>query len=228
MFGSSKKPVVFSPSGYRQRRRGLPGWFISLLIGMILGSTSLWFLLSNYGPPRISLAEAQQLQRHIDALTQDKQQLQHRILELEQHLSQTQQLVKQLQPVQTTSPALQLNDILAKLPPTQSEADVQLRQAKFYGRSGELGYELVFTRHPKHSQAIPIRIEIHTSGQYQNGKQGYAQLAPVQLQATPYIRLDESQLLNKTTLMPQNVEVKVLHEDGRVISKQWFKVTHKP
>lgn len=252
MFGSSRKQVVFNPSMYgssNRRNRRMPRWLITFLAGMITGSGGLWFLQTNYGPPRLSIEESNRLQTTISELNQEKSALQQQLSETQLTLNQTRDLVKQLQPIVTNSssteqtvnndPALNpitpiqenaqrvdMNEVLKNLPADPKNNPVGIRIGNFQGGIGKLSYELVLTKSNINEPNIPARVEIVTTGYYKNGNRGFDQLQSINITANEYVRLQGQVNLSKPTLTPQSVEVKVIHAQTRkVLGSRSFTVT---
>ena len=75
------KRAIFKPAPYDTRRgsRGLPGWLILFLIGILLGGGGVLFLQASYGEKRLSLAETQKLTEELKNLTVEKQTLQTKV-----------------------------------------------------------------------------------------------------------------------------------------------------
>jgi hypothetical protein len=73
-----KGPVVFEPRGYsgsRSRWR-LPRWLVILVAGVALGAGGLWLVQARYGPKRLSLQEARELQERVVQLDGERGTLQ--------------------------------------------------------------------------------------------------------------------------------------------------------
>lgn len=252
MFGSSRKQVVFNPSVYGsngRRNRRMPRWLITFLAGVITGSGGFWFLQTNYGPPRLSIEESNRLQASISELNQEKSALQQQLSETQLSLNQTRDLVKQLQPVVTTSapseetvnnnPALNpitpiqegaqrldMSEVLKNLPADPKNNPVGIRIGNFTGSIGQLSYELVLTKSDANATNVPARVEIMTTGRYKNGNRGFDQLQAINITANEYVRLQGQVNLSKPTLTPQSVEVKVINTQTRkVLGSRSFTVT---
>ncbi|NOL51009.1 hypothetical protein [Pelistega suis] len=256
MFGSSRKQVVFHPSVYGnsgRRNRRMPRWLITFLAGIITGSGGLWFLQTNYGPPRLSVEEANKLQTTISELNQEKSALQQQLSEAQLNLNQTKDLVKQLQPVvATNTPSteqtvnndptlnpitpiqegnanLNMVEVLKNIPPDPQNNPVGIRVGNFQGSIGQLSYELILTKSDINAANVPARVEIITIGQYKNGNRGFDQLQSINITANEYVRLQGQVALSKPTLTPQSVEVKVINTQTRkVLGSRSFTVTPTP
>ena len=79
-FGSSKRSV-FKPTAYgnSRRPRRIPRWLVLMLTGVVLGSGGLLFLQKNYGPPRLTIEQSEQLHNDINSTNLDKQRLQSQL-----------------------------------------------------------------------------------------------------------------------------------------------------
>jgi hypothetical protein len=75
------KRAIFKPAPYDTRRgsRGLPGWLILFLAGILLGGGGVLFLQASYGEKRLSLAETQKLTEELKNLSVEKQALQTQV-----------------------------------------------------------------------------------------------------------------------------------------------------
>jgi hypothetical protein len=75
------KRAIFKPAPYDTRRgsRGLPGWLVLFLVGILLGGAGVLFLQASYGEKRLSLAETQKLTEELKNLSIEKQTLQTRV-----------------------------------------------------------------------------------------------------------------------------------------------------
>lgn len=248
MFGSSRKQVIFNPSVYgnNRRNRRMPRWLITFLAGVITGGGGFWFLQTNYGPPRISLEEANQLQSTISDLTQEREAVEQKLAESQLALSQARDLIKQLQPVVTTTnntatPAgeslnpitpiqentVQANmaEVLKNLPPDPNKTPVGVRVGNFTGSIGKLGYELILTKSDAKAANIPARVEMLVRGVYRNGNRGFEQLQSINITANEFVRLQGQISLTKATLTPQTIEIKVINTQTRkVLGSRSFEV----
>ena len=244
MFGSKNKQVIFSSSPYSSsRNRRMPRWLMTFLAGAILGGTGFWFLQTNYGPPRISLEEAQRLQQTISDLTQDKTKLEQQLSEGKQALAQAHDTIKQLKPVVATEPVVAsgpitpiqeanvpgavggMSEIVKNLPPDPSNNPVGVRVGNFKGAMGELNYELILAKRNPNDADVPARVEIVVFGHYRNGNKGFDQLNSLNVTANEYVRLQGTSKLSKPTLTPKTVSVKVIDTQTRkVIGARSFDV----
>lgn len=249
MFGSSRKQVIFNPSVYgnSRRNRRMPRWLITFLAGVITGGGGFWFLQTNYGPPHISLEEANRLQSTISDLNQEKEAVEQKLAESQLALAQARELIKQLQPVVTTpSPSTEaglnpitpiqenqaqanMAEVLKNLPPDPNNTPVGIRVGNFTGSIGKLGYELILTKSNTQSANIPARVEILTRGVYRNGNKGFEQLQSINITANEYVRLQGQVSLSKATLTPQTVEIRVIDTQTRkVLGARNFDVQPEP
>jgi len=87
MLGQSGRPV-FKPSVYQPGRhnRRLPRGLGLLLIGIALGAGGVLFLQTNYGPPRLSTEQSEQVRSELNAATLERQRLQTQIDDLQRQL----------------------------------------------------------------------------------------------------------------------------------------------
>lgn len=87
MLGQSGRPV-FKPSVYQPGRhnRRLPRGLGLLLIGIALGAGGVLFLQTNYGPPRLSTEQSEQVRSELNAATLERQRMQTQIDDLQRQL----------------------------------------------------------------------------------------------------------------------------------------------
>ena len=87
MLGQSGRPV-FTPSVYQPGRhnRRLPRGLGLLFIGIALGAGGVLFLQTNYGPPRLSTEQSEQVRSELNAATLERQRLQTQIDDLQRQL----------------------------------------------------------------------------------------------------------------------------------------------
>ncbi|MGN6581735.1 MAG: hypothetical protein ACTHJ1_17365 [Bordetella sp.] len=87
MLGQSGRPV-FKPSVYQPGRhnRRLPRGLGLLFIGIALGAGGVLFLQTNYGPPRLSTEQSEQVRSELNAATLERQRLQTQIDDLQRQL----------------------------------------------------------------------------------------------------------------------------------------------
>lgn len=248
MFGSSRKQVIFNPTVYGNNRRSrrMPRWLITFLAGVITGGGGFWFLQTNYGPPRISMEEANRLQSTITDLTQEREAVEQKLAESQLALSQAHDLIKQLQPViaspdannnpagaslnpitpiQENANQANMAELLKNLPPDPNNTPVEIRVGNFTGSIGKLGYELILTKSDPKTPNTSARVEILTRGVYRNGNKGFEQLQSINITANEFVRLQGQVSLSKSTLTPQTVEIKVVDTQTRkVLGSRSFEV----
>ncbi len=108
MFGQSGRPV-FKPSVYQPGRhnRRLPRGLGLLLIGIALGAGGVLFLQTNYGPPRLSTEQSEQVRSELNAATLERQRLQTQIDDLQRQLqaSRAAQTAAPAEPAAQPAPA---------------------------------------------------------------------------------------------------------------------------
>lgn len=108
MFGQSGRPV-FKPSVYQPGRhnRRLPRGLGLLLIGIALGAGGVLFLQTNYGPPRLSTEQSEQVRSELNAATLERQRLQTQIDDLQRQLqaSRAAQTAAPAEPAAQAAPA---------------------------------------------------------------------------------------------------------------------------
>ncbi len=185
MFGQSRRQV-FKPSPYDTRRRskGLPRWFILLLLGILIGGGGVLILQASYGPKRLSMMESQQLTDQLASITLERQQLQSKLTTLESELQTTQNLANESADVLKAEIAA----LKGRVEPLREEVDmfldaitsnvtfdpVGISGARFTQTSGvaTLDYRVLIVQEDDQQPVYDGRIEVTFEGRYPNGKSG--------------------------------------------------------
>ncbi|NLY35525.1 MAG: hypothetical protein GX040_12535 [Alcaligenaceae bacterium] len=223
MFGSSKR-AVFKPSVYESSssRRGkrMPRWLVILFTGVIMGAGGFWFLQTNYGPKRLSVEESNSLTNEISVLTQEKQRLQAELekttLDLDalkkSNSAQGNTLQSSQERIQQLTADLEL--IKKAIPADPSGNPLGIRAAEFDSAMGKLDYKLLIM---KSDDALPdykAQLEFIVEGRYRNGKTGYAEIPPTDINITNFQQVGGSLTL-PPTLTPRKVTIRVRSIDDQ-------------
>ena len=197
-FGSSKRSV-FKPTAYgsSRRPRRIPRWLVLMLTGVVLGSGGLLFLQKNYGPPRLTVEQSEQLHNDINSANLDKQRLQsqlnqqtHDLTEAKTSLAHQSAQLKQAQAQAAKSDgALQL--FADAMPPDPRGTSPGIRSATFKNNAGQLDYQvLVMQDDNKKATRYQGDMELSVAGRYPNGKTNTIKLPliSVDLQQYAFVR----------------------------------------
>lgn len=185
MFGGSRRQV-FKPSPYDTRRksRGLPRWFILLVLGILIGGGGVLILQASYGPKRLSMLESQQLTDQLASVTLERQQLQSDVITLENRLKTTQNQAEQ----SASEMRAELSALQSRVEPMREEidmflnaitSDVTFDPVGISGASFEqapdsdsLAYRILIVQEDNQQPTYDGRIEVTFEGRYPNGKSG--------------------------------------------------------
>ncbi|MBV6306683.1 hypothetical protein KVP10_17470 [Candidimonas humi] len=177
-FGSSKRPV-FKPTAYgsTRRPRRVPRWLVLLLTGVVLGAGGLLFLQKNYGPPRLTVEQSEQLHNDLNNINLDKQRLQsqlnqatHDLNEARAKITAQSTQVQQAQ-AQSTKAASDLQMFINAMPPDPRGTSPGIRSADFKNNAGNLDYQILLMQDPsKKSATYQGTLELVVAGNYPSGK----------------------------------------------------------
>ncbi|OWT60412.1 DUF6776 family protein [Candidimonas nitroreducens] len=177
-FGSSKRPA-FKPTAYgsTRRTRRVPRWLVLLLTGVVLGAGGLLFLQKNYGPPRLTVEQSEQLHNDLNNSNLDKQRLQSQLNQATRDLSAARSkigsLTTQVQQAQAqvakTASDLQL--FVNAMPPGPRGTSPGIRSAAFENNAGNLDYQILIMQDPaKKIATYQGTLELVVAGNYTSGK----------------------------------------------------------
>lgn len=206
MLGFSKRTTVFKPSVYQpgRRSRRMPRWLVLLLVGITLGAGGVLFLQANYGAPRLTAEQSEQLHSELSTANLDRQRLQGQLEEtMHQHraaqathdklttnLSQAQQQIKGL------NQDLQL--FQAAVPPDPRGGSIGVRSAMLVGTPGRLTYQSLIMRSTEAAKT-PFKgsLQFVVEGRHANGRT--AVITPTELP----ISLNHYQNFSGTLALPE-------------------------
>ncbi len=237
IFGRSRRQV-FKPSPYEtsRRRRGLPRWFILLVIGILIGSGGTLMLQSSYGPKRLTVIESQRLTDDLTAVSLERQQLQTDVADLTRQLEsrgkEAQQTIADLRDEitrlnQDVEPLRQDVERFTEAMTAGLQFDpIGITGARFVQAAGsdELTYHVLLVQEDADQPAYNGRIEVTFEGRYPNGRAGavVALVAPFDLK--------HYQHLQGTVEMPNSLQaaratLRVYPADGqRALSFRTYQV----
>ncbi|CAM4184138.1 membrane protein [Bordetella muralis] len=185
MFGRSQraafKPSVYQPS---KRARRMPRWLGVLLVGIGLGAGGLLFLQANYGPPRLTAEESEQLQSELNTANADRQRLRTQVNE-----ATTQRDASQATETQATTALAEARTRLQKaeqdllifqniVPPDPRGTDIGVRAGSFSRAPGKLSYQVLLMKESKDTE-FKGTLRLTVQGVYRNGRAGAIELDPI-------------------------------------------------
>lgn len=217
MFGRSR-PVVFDPYARRRRRR-LPAWALALGLGVMLGAGGLWWAQAQWLPPRLSVAEGQELRARqqqaqeqaaqqavaLEALREGRDAAAAELAGLKARAGSEGRALEQAQAT--------LEALMEALPPDPREGAVAVRAARFALRGGQLVYTLALSQAGPGLR--PVRLQFVVEGQTTSGASRSLELSPP---APPPLGrqalLQGSVALPAGLQAPRLVTVRVLDREG--------------
>lgn len=185
MFGRSQratfKPSVYQPS---KRPRRMPRWLGVMLVGIGLGAGGVLFLQANYGPPRLTAEQSEQLQSELTAANLDRQRLQSQLSE-----ATTQRDANQVSRDQATTELTDARTRMQKaeqaltlfqdlVPPDPRGTDIGVRAGSFSRAPGKLSYQVLLMKDSKGNE-FKGTLRLTVQGVYRNGRSGAIELAPI-------------------------------------------------
>lgn len=222
------KRAIFKPAPYDTRRgsRGLPGWLILFLIGIILGGGGVLFLQASYGEKRLSVAETQKLTEELKTVSIERQTLQKKFDEAQQTLEKTDKahaaLVNQLQ--------LKLNTAESTIAPLREQLNLFAKTLPFDPRYGPVGVSTnLFTQDKKTGQVSYLLwllqenaqrpefkgwLELSFEGRHANGRTQTIAIPRIDVKLKHYLHIAGTADLPEGFIATR-VNAKILSEDGK-------------
>src|SRR5690606_21349358 len=153
MFGRSQR-AVFKPSVYQpgKRTRRMPRWLVLLLVGIGLGAGGVLFLQANYGPPRLTAEQSEQLQSELNTANLDRQRLRTQLAEAVAQRDANQatrdQASADLEQARARIQALnqEFKIFQDAIPPDPRGTDIGVRSGSFSRDPGKLNYQVLLMR----------------------------------------------------------------------------------
>lgn len=222
------KRAIFKPAPYDTRRgsRGMPGWLILFLLGILLGGGGILFLQSSYGEKRLSLAETQQLTEELKNLSVEKQSLQTRVdasqTVLDTEVRARDDQINQLKNSLSTAESL--------IGPLREQLSLFAKTLTFDPRYGPIGVSTSLIIQEKNSTKLSYLLwlmqesaqkpefkgwlELSFEGRYANGRVETITLPRIALKLNHYLHV------TGTTDLPAGftatrANAKVVSEDGK-------------
>jgi hypothetical protein len=221
------KRAIFKPAPYDTRRgsRGLPGWLILLIVGILLGGGGVLFLQASYGEKRLSIAETQKLTEELKNLSVEKQTLQTRVDEAQKVLD-TEVRTRDTQIKELSGKLTKAEGIIV---PLREQLDVFAKTLVFDPRFGPIGISTSQISQEKNSTKLSYLVwllqenaqrpefngwlELSFEGRYANGRVETVTLPRIEVKLKHYLHV------TGTTDLPAGFTVtranaKVIAEDG--------------
>lgn len=222
------KRAIFKPAPYDTRRgsRGLPGWLILLIVGILLGGGGVLFLQASYGEKRLSVAETQKLTEELKNLSVEKQTLQTRVDEAQKVLD-AEVRARDTQIAALTGKLTKAESIIV---PLREQLDVFAKTLVFDPRFGPIGISTSQITQEKNSTKLSYLVwllqenaqrpefkgwlELSFEGRYANGRAETVTLPRIEVKLKHYLHI------TGTTNLPAGFTVtranaKVMAEDGK-------------
>ena len=222
------KRAIFKPAPYDTRRgsRGLPGWLILFLIGILLGGGGVLFLQASYGEKRLSLAQTQKLTEELKNLSIEKQTLQTRVDEskkvLDSEISVRDAKIKQL-----TS---NLSSAESLIGPLREQLNLFAQTLPFDARYGPIGVSTSLFTQEKNSTKLSYLVwllqenaqkpefkgwlELSFEGRYANGRTETITLPRIAVKLNHFLHVTGTSDL-PAGFTATRANAKVLTEDGK-------------
>ncbi len=214
------KPVVFEPSGFRRKRRGLRRWLVLLLTGMVIGVSAVIFVQERYLPPRLSAAASTELRAALDQAQAERQSLRTELDATTARLTETldgrKALDTDLVSSRETIEGLRadLASVIAALPPDPRGGAIEVRAGRFSVDAGKLLYDVMLTRDGS-GKAFNGVMQLVVEGQSSRSDSSSVNLKPVPVSVAHYQSLRGSLPL-PTDFRPSQATVRVLDRvDGK-------------
>lgn len=177
---------TFKPSPYNTQRhsRGLPRWFILLVLGILMGAGGVLLLQASYGPKRLTVLESEKLMADLTTLNSKHQTAQNDLASLTAQLQSVQQASDQV--VRQTQQ--ELETLKQKLVPTEQALEIfkkALASSMSFDPIGIAGdsfiqsksqpsltYQVLLIQSPKSTTPFVGQADITFEGTYPNGRAG--------------------------------------------------------
>ena len=220
MFGRSQR-ATFKPSVYNpgKRARRMPRWVFLMLIGVGLGAGGVLFLQANYGPPRLTIEQSEQLQAELNAANLERQRLRTQLGE-----ATTQRDSSQAAHKQATTELTAAREQLAQLdkaltvfqnvvPPDPRGTDIGVRSGLFSRAPGKLSYQVLLMRDSKGPE-FKGTLRLTVEGVYRNGRAGAIDLPPIDITLNHY-HVAQGTAEVPEGLTPRSIRIQVMDPSDR-------------
>jgi hypothetical protein len=221
MFGRSQR-AVFKPSVYQpgKRTRRMPRWLVLLLVGIGLGAGGVLFLQANYGPPRLTAEQSEQLQSELNTANLDRQRLRTQLAEAVAQRDANQatrdQASADLEQARARIQALnqEFKIFQDAIPPDPRGTDIGVRSGSFSRDPGKLNYQVLLMRESSDGPAFKGTLNLAVTGVYRNGRSGTIELDPIDVSLGRY-QVAQGAADVPENFTPRSVRIQVLDPSGR-------------
>lgn len=222
------KRAIFKPAPYDTRRgsRGLPGWLILLIVGILLGGGGVLFLQASYGEKRLSLAETQKLTEELKNVSVEKQTLQKRVDEVQKQFdTETKSRDDQITALKKSLSAAE-----AQIVPLREQLNVFAKTLPFDPRYGPIGVSTGQFIQEKNSSKLSYLVwllqenaqkpeftgwlELSFEGRYANGRTQTIVLPRTEVKFKHYVHIAGTEQLPEG-FTATRANAKVVTEDGK-------------
>mgnify|MGYP001203521107 CR=1 FL=1 len=197
MFGRSR-PVVFDPYRRQRRRRRLPAWLWTLLLGLVAGAVGTVVAQQRWLPERLSAADSAQLRSALLEARAGRDRLQR---ELQAAGGERDAARTELQTLQRSHDTLaarvadwdeDLAFLVDALPPDPREGTVEVRAVRAVVRGGVLHYALALSHDGRPIDGV---LTLAAEGRSADGRAQRLELPPVDLRiAARHVERGEARL----------------------------------
>lgn len=222
------KRAIFKPAPYDTRRgsRGLPGWLILFIVGIVLGGGGVLFLQASYGEKRLSAAETQKLTEELKTVSIERLNFQKKFDEAQQVIEKTTKehdsLVNQLQLKLTTAESTigplreQLNLFAKTLPfdPRFGPVGVSSSQFTQDKKTGKLSYLVWLLQENAQRPEFRGWLELSFEGRHANGRTQTIAIPRIEVKFGHYLHVSGTAELPEG-FVATRANAKILSEDGK-------------
>jgi hypothetical protein len=190
-----------------------------LLLGIASGVGGLWYAQESFLPKRLSFSESTKLQADLDAAIAEKQkfavELKSANARMQTAEETSKRAVSELAVSKKTTAQLQkdLSQFVLALPPDPRGGQIGIRAASFSSSSGQLAYNVIFTRSAKSADTFRGIMQLVVTGTQGGSRENAVTLAPIGMALETYEQLSGSLAL-PANMTPREVTVKVLRGPG--------------
>jgi multidrug efflux pump subunit AcrA (membrane-fusion protein) len=178
---------MFDSLGSRRPRRGVPGWLLLLLGGVLAGGAAVLTVQERYLPARLSADESATLRQSYEQADGQRQRLQAELAQtqarLQSALAEKGRLIEEL--AASRAQAERWRDDLAAvvlaLPPDPRGGSVEVRAGQFSARAGALDYQVVLLREGNPRKPLSGVLQLTVVGESARGAPATLALKPIAL-----------------------------------------------
>jgi hypothetical protein len=220
MFKRSR-PVAFKPVPYQRARAPfrIPGWFLTLLVGMALGVGGVLYVQATYLPRTLSVEESQRLIGELAEANQQRERLAAELVitgdQLQSARAERDKLGIELAATGERLAGAQ-NQILGffqALPPDPRGGAIGVRSARFELDNTRLTYNALFTDDRSRQQAFAGVMQLSVVGRRASGGEEAIVFDPVPLAVDPYQHL-QGEVTLPGGFAPSQATLRVLERAG--------------